>query len=119
MGEKIWKKRIFDYIGILSICRIKLIDEVSFPFYRVLTISNALAFLIQHGRITEEIARTVKDFINQNQTQLPAMKVEIENKNTHVPIRQRFQTIIKEKRSNLCLSADLTSLDQIIEVNLF
>jgi len=44
------------------------------------------------------------------------LKTEIEIKPVTVPIRQRFQTILKEKKSNLCLSADLTSLDEIIEV---
>ena len=29
------------------------------------------------------------------------------------------ETIMKEKQSNLCLSADLTSLDEIIEVKNF
>jgi hypothetical protein len=44
------------------------------------------------------------------------LKTEIEIKPVTIPIRQRFQTILKEKKSNLCLSADLTSLDEIIEV---
>jgi hypothetical protein len=47
------------------------------------------------------------------------LKTEIENKNIPIPIRQLFQSIIKEKKTNLCLSADLTSLDEIIEVKLF
>jgi hypothetical protein len=55
-------------------------------------------------------------FIRDNQTQLPVLKTEIETKPVTIPIRQRFQTILKEKKSNLCLSADLTSLDEIIEV---
>ena len=80
----------------------------------VLTITEVLQLLVQHGRITETVSDSVKLFIKENQTQLPGLKSPIPSSN--VPIRQRLQTIIKEKRSNLCLSADLTSLDEIIEV---
>jgi len=85
-------------------------------FFRVLTISEVLEHLVKNGRITEEVAKNVQVFIRENQTHLPVLKTEIEVKSTSIPIRQRFQTIIKEKKSNLCLSADLTSLDEIIEV---
>jgi len=85
-------------------------------FFRVLTISEVLEHLVKNGRITEEVAKNVRVFIRENQTHLPVLKTEIEVKSTSIPIRQRFQTIIKEKKSNLCLSADLTSLDEIIEV---
>ncbi|CAF4020812.1 unnamed protein product, partial [Rotaria magnacalcarata] len=83
----------------------------------VLKISEVLGYLVQHGKITEEISESVKEFIIQNQTQLPTLNIEIENKTISIPIRQRFQTIMKEKRSNLCLSADLTNLDEIIELS--
>ncbi|CAF1388666.1 unnamed protein product [Rotaria magnacalcarata] len=85
--------------------------------HRVLKISEVLGYLVQHGKITEEISESVKEFIIQNQTQLPTLNIEIENKTISIPIRQRFQTIMKEKRSNLCLSADLTNLDEIIELS--
>ncbi|CAF1615717.1 unnamed protein product [Rotaria magnacalcarata] len=85
--------------------------------HRVLKISEVLGYLVQHGKITEEISDSVKEFIIQNQTQLPTLNIEIENKTISIPIRQRFQTIMKEKRSNLCLSADLTNLDEIIELS--
>ncbi len=84
--------------------------------FRVLTISKVLEYLVKNGRITEEVAESVRVFIRDNQTQLPVLKPEIEIKPVAIPIRQRFQTILKEKKSNLCLSADLTSLDEIIEV---
>ncbi len=71
---------------------------------------------MKNGKITEEVANSVQVFIRDNQTQLPALKPDIEVKPVTIPIRQRFQTILKEKKSNLCLSADLTSLDEIIEV---
>ncbi|CAF3306490.1 unnamed protein product [Rotaria socialis] len=85
--------------------------------HRVLKISEVLGYLVQHGKISEEISESVKEFINQNQTQLPTLNIEIENKTISIPIRQRFQTIMKEKRSNLCLSADLTNLDEIIKLS--
>lgn len=81
---------------------------------RVLSITEVLQLLVQHGRITEAVSDSVKQFIKENQTQLPGLKSPIPSSN--VPIRQRLQTIMKEKQSNLCLSADLTSVDEIIEV---
>jgi len=85
-------------------------------YFRVLTISQVLEYLVKNGKITEEISQNVQTFLRENQTQLSVLKTEIENKNIKIPIRQRFQTILKEKKTNLCLSADLTSLDEIIEV---
>jgi len=94
----------------------KKLSKISF---RVLTLSQVLEYLVKNGKITEEVSKNVQAFIRQNQTQLTPLKIEIENKPITIPIRQRFQTIIKEKKTNLCLSADLTSLDEIIEVKLF
>ncbi|CAF2469574.1 unnamed protein product [Rotaria sp. Silwood2] len=95
----------------------KNLQEKNIRLYRVLKISEVLNCLVRHGKITEEVSKNVQEFIHENQTQLPTLKVEIENKTTSIPIRQRFQTIMKEKKSNLCLSADLTSLDEIIELS--
>lgn len=81
-----------------------------------MTISQVLEILVKNGKITEEVSKDVQLFIQGNQTQLPVVKTEIENKILKIPIRQRLQTIINEKKSNLCLSADLTSLDEIIDV---
>jgi polyhydroxyalkanoate synthesis regulator phasin len=95
------------------------LEELIEFYCRVLTISKVLEYLVQHGKITDEIAKSVQVFIRENQTQLPGLKPEIENKSISIPIRKRFQTIMKEKKTNLCLSADLTSLDEIIEVKFF
>lgn len=86
---------------------------------RVLKISKALEYLVKHGKVTEEVSKSVLTFLQEHQTHLSTPKIEIENKSISIPIRQRFETIIKEKKSNLCLSADLTSLDDIIDVNYY
>ncbi|CAF0725497.1 unnamed protein product [Rotaria sordida] len=95
----------------------KNLQEKNIRLHRVLKISEVLDCLVRHGKITEEVSKNVSEFIHGNQMQLPTLKIEIEDKNISIPIRQRFQTIIKEKKSNLCLSADLTSLDEIIELS--
>ncbi|CAF0804929.1 unnamed protein product [Adineta steineri] len=85
---------------------------------RVLTITQVLEYLVKNKRITQEASNDVQEFIRQNQTELPAIKNGIiEMKSSSVPIRQRFQTIREEKKTNLCLCADLTSLDEIIELS--
>ncbi|CAF4318737.1 unnamed protein product, partial [Adineta steineri] len=85
---------------------------------RVLTITQVLEYLVKNKRITQEVSNEVQEFIRQNQTELPALKNGIiEMKSSSIPIRQRFQTIREEKKTNLCLCADLTSLDEIIELS--
>lgn len=76
-----------------------------------------MEYLLENNRISEEVAGQVRAFIRDNQTQLPSPKVNVEPviKNT-LPIRERLRNIIQEKKSNICLSADLTTLDEIIEV---
>lgn len=86
---------------------------------RVLTMTQVLEYLLQAGRITEEVSKSVQRFVRENQIQLPTPNVELEMKPITIPIRERFEKIRKEKKSNLCLSADLTSLDEIIEVENF
>ena len=83
---------------------------------RVLTMTQVLEYLLQAGRINEEVSKSVQNFVRENQIQLPTPTVEVEIKPITIPIRQRFENIRKEKKSNLCLSADLTTLDEIIEV---
>ncbi|CAF3353946.1 unnamed protein product [Rotaria sp. Silwood1] len=63
----------------------------------VLTISKVLEYLVKYGKITEGILKNAQIFIRENQTQLPALKTEIENKSI-IPILQRFQKIMKEKK---------------------
>ncbi|CAF1202705.1 unnamed protein product, partial [Adineta ricciae] len=93
------------------------LKEKNIRLLRVLTITEVLGHLVKHGRITEEMSKTVQMFIRENQTQLPSSKPEIaETKHLSMSIRERFQMILKEKKTNLCLSADLPSLDEIIEV---
>ena len=90
-----------------------------FLYLRVLNLSQVLEHLVKYGKITDDVAKHVLEFIHQNQTQLPTLKINVTNKDIPMSIRQRFQTIMKDKQSNLCLSADLTSLNEIIEVNLW
>lgn len=78
--------------------------------------SQVLEYLLQNRRITEDIVKNVQVFVRDNQLQLPTLNVEMDIKLITIPIRQRFEKIRREKKSNLCLSADLTSLDEIIEV---
>ncbi|UJR33907.1 hypothetical protein I4U23_021326 [Adineta vaga] len=86
--------------------------------FRVLTVTDVLKHLVKNGRITEEISKDVQVFIRENQIQLSSLKPNIvEVRGSPIPIRQRFQSIMKEKKTNLCLSADLTSLDEIIELS--
>ena len=86
---------------------------------RVLTITQVLEQLVKHGKISDDMSEKVQAFVRENQVQLPAVPSVIEPKTIAVPIRQRLTMIIEKKRTNLCLSADLTSLDEIIVVGSF
>ena len=82
----------------------------------MLTITQVLELLVKHGKISDDMSDKVHTFVRENQVQLPAVPSVIEERAIVVPIRQRLEMIIKDKRTNLCLSADLTRLDDIIEV---
>ena len=82
----------------------------------MLIITQVLELLVKHGKISDEMSEKVHAFVRENQVHLPAVSSVIEQKAILIPVRQRLEMIIKDKRTNLCLSADLTSLHEIIQV---
>ena len=98
--------------------------------HSVFTITEALAILVENNRVTEELARTVRDFIKAAQTSIPKIeaKVEVTKKIgcvlpwevrlpsfKNVAASNLVQTMIR-KQSNLCIAADLIHSKDLLRV---
>lgn len=84
--------------------------------FRVLTINRVLEILFAAGKLDLETVRNVQDFVDRNQTVLKKNKIETPTKIDVSSIREKLRSIVEKKKTNLCVSADLTSLAEIIEV---
>jgi uridine monophosphate synthetase len=103
--------------------------------YSVLTISHIMDILLKEQRITEEIASSVRRFISQNQVSLqqinkddakstastantivPALSFEERAKLCRNGAAKKLCQIIANKKSNLCVSADVTSAQELLRI---
>ncbi|KAI5086627.1 uridine 5'-monophosphate synthase, partial [Silurus meridionalis] len=97
--------------------------------HSVISISQLLDVLLRAGRIDQQTFSSVEKFIQENQTFRPEEKEE-KKKNgsgemsysaraalssTH-PIAKRLFTLMEEKRTNLCVSADVTHTHELLEL---
>lgn len=97
----------------------------------VISVSQLLDVLLRSGRIDQQTFSSVEKFIQENQTfTLVGMKEKEEKKNvsremsysaraalssTH-PIAKRLFALMEEKRTNLCVSADVTHTHELLEL---
>lgn len=97
----------------------------------VISISQLLEVLVRSGRIDQQTFSNVEKFIQENQTFVPVEKEKEEEKkngsremsygaratlsSTH-PIAKRLLTLMEEKRTNLCVSADVTHARELLEL---
>lgn len=103
----------------------KNIKDRGLELYAVITISDILRIAVANGRITEEMAKTVRTFIANNQIsgtpkstpkpsatpRLPYAERSAMCKN---PAAKNLLRIIDTKKTNLCFSIDLTDPHKIL-----
>lgn len=95
----------------------------------VISISRLMDVLIQSGRIDQQIFSSVEKFIQENQTFMPAgEEKKKENRSSEMsysaratlstihPVAKRLFTLMEEKRTNLCVSADVTRTHELLEL---
>ncbi|MCI4378811.1 hypothetical protein PGIGA_G00220570 [Pangasianodon gigas] len=98
----------------------------------VVSVSQLLDVLVRSGRIDQQTFSSVEKFIQENQTFMPAGEEKEKEKekngsgemsysaraalsSTH-PIAKRLFTLMEEKRTNLCVSADVTHTRELLEL---
>ncbi|XP_027003918.2 uridine 5'-monophosphate synthase isoform X2 [Tachysurus fulvidraco] len=103
--------------------------------HSVISVSHLLDVLFRSGRIDQQVFSSVKKFIQENQTFMPAGEqkengTEKEEKedsgvmsygaraalSTTHPVAKRLFTLMEEKRTNLCVSADVTHMQELLEL---
>lgn len=94
--------------------------------YSALTISEILEILSKHGKLTDEVVQSVKDFIAANKVVKPLVKKEEAkpkrvsyegklSKAKNPALKRLYQTII-EKQSNLSVAVDVTSTEELLKI---
>ncbi|XP_062861941.1 uridine 5'-monophosphate synthase isoform X3 [Trichomycterus rosablanca] len=94
----------------------------------VISVSKLLDVLVGSGRIDRETFSSVEKFIRENQTFSAGQKDEEKNgaadlsyssraalPSTH-PLAKRLFSLMEEKRTNLCVSADVTTTPELLEI---
>ncbi|KAM9486903.1 uridine 5'-monophosphate synthase [Clarias gariepinus] len=101
----------------------------------VVSVSRLLDVLLRSDRIDRQTFDSVQKFIRENQTFRPAQEEEVEEEkkkkkngsgemsygaraalpSTH-PVAKRLLTLMEEKRTNLCVSADVTHTRELLEL---
>lgn len=99
--------------------------------HSIISISKLLDVLLEAGRIEAEVAQSVRRFIHENSTFRPTEKngspaakkpckslsYEARVQLPHIhPMASRLLRFMKEKQSNLCVSADVTDAKELLEV---
>ncbi|KAF5891057.1 uridine 5'-monophosphate synthase, partial [Clarias magur] len=95
----------------------------------VVSVSRLLDVLLRSGRIEQQTFDSVQKFIRENQTFRPAQEEE-QKKNgsgemsygaraalaSAHPVAKRLLALMEEKRTNLCVSADVTHTCELLEL---
>ncbi|XP_067938297.1 uncharacterized protein [Watersipora subatra] len=97
----------------------------------LIRVSEALSILVKHKRIDSGIADQVNSFLSSNPAQIPFAKKESRERTSQInellpfaeraslctnPVAKRLFTIMSEKQSNVCVSADVTSMAELLQL---
>lgn len=90
--------------------------------HAVVSVSRLLDVLFRSGRIEQQTFSSMQKFILENQTITPDNKsggrsysARAALPSTH-PLAKRLFTLMEEKRTNLCVSADVTHMQELLEL---
>ncbi|XP_052004546.1 uridine 5'-monophosphate synthase [Xyrauchen texanus] len=104
--------------------------ENGITLHSVFSVSRLLDVLLQAGRIDMATSQNVEKFIRENNTHRPKQNGSFVPKkmckelsygsraglpDTH-PLAARLLKIMEEKKSNLCVSADVSSSEELLEI---
>ncbi|XP_048868700.1 uridine 5'-monophosphate synthase-like isoform X2 [Brienomyrus brachyistius] len=107
----------------------KWLAEKGITLHPVLTLSDLLSVLHKAGRIDSDTVENVNQFIKENSFEAPAngpllnrmshkeltYRDRAEHSGTH-PLAVRLLRLMEDKKSNLCLSADVTRAEELLRL---
>lgn len=86
--------------------------------HRVLTLDEVMASLVNSNCVCEDMATKVREFIASNHMSSSSQPVSVPlqpNPCTH-PLARELCSIVKQKKTNLAFSADVTTASQLLEL---
>ncbi|XP_023675692.2 uridine 5'-monophosphate synthase [Paramormyrops kingsleyae] len=107
----------------------KRLEKEGITLHSVLTLSKLLEVLHKAGRIDSDTVVSVRQFIKENSFETPdcdpsvnrkpheklTYKARAERPDTH-PLAARLLRLMENKKSNLCLSADVTRAEELLRL---
>ncbi|KAJ7520103.1 hypothetical protein O6H91_20G066500 [Diphasiastrum complanatum] len=100
--------------------------------HAALTLSHIVEVLVGHERLTEDIAASVKKFIQENQTSIPVLstltpakvppsfrkRLSYGEKATlsQNPTGKKLLELMEHKKTNLCVAADVSTADELLKL---
>uniref|UniRef100_A0ACD5WJF9 Uncharacterized protein n=1 Tax=Avena sativa TaxID=4498 RepID=A0ACD5WJF9_AVESA len=96
--------------------------------HSLMTLTEVLAVLVRHGRVTEEKAAEVKRFLDANRTvAVPPgtpVKPKVASRKTFAerarlamnPMGRKLFEVMEAKQSNLCVAADVQTTKELLEL---
>ncbi|KAF6036080.1 UMPS [Bugula neritina] len=97
----------------------------------LIRVSEALDILLKHKRIDAELSNEVMRFLKANPANIPFTKAEDHQRTSQInkllpfderaalcsnPVSKKLFTIMHKKHTNLCLSADVTTVDMLLKL---
>lgn len=103
----------------------KNIENHGLTMRSLYTVTRLMAYLVEANKITPKVVKEVADYLLKFQT--PIISVEVSDKRlktpfyvrateTNNPVASKLFNLMEAKQSTLCLAADLTKADAILEL---
>ncbi|VAH69327.1 unnamed protein product [Triticum turgidum subsp. durum] len=93
--------------------------------HSLMTLTEVLAVLVSHGKVTQEKAAEVKRFLDANRKVLVPAEPKAVSARTALaeraslaknPVGRKLLEVMEAKQSNLCVAADVTTAKELLEL---
>ncbi|KAF7040266.1 hypothetical protein CFC21_050186 [Triticum aestivum] len=93
--------------------------------HSLMTLTEVLAVLVRHGKVTQEKAAEVKRFLDANRKVLVPAEPKVVSANTALaerarlaknPVGRKLLEVMEAKHSDLCVAADVITANELLEL---
>lgn len=105
------------------------IESRGVKLHAVVDIEQVMDILVKHKRIKQEVADNVKDFVRNSQVEIkspvpssplpsasPRLPYGVRATSARNPFSRRLLELMERKKSNVCLSADVTTCAELLNL---